>query len=375
MSTPNPLSGSDTKPGPSVSKKQFTIAGILTTVYGLDELTTHPSITEVACLWLLHPRLQTQACMEPLAAACLTHFYDRLDSPSAHDDPTPPKRGLIAVAFDQRNHGSREVNPLANESWRTGNPLHAQDLFSSYRASLLPSTRDSSPQLTPHPVGTALDTSLLIDHLASYIFPASTHTLADNLVLGISLGGHAAWTLILSDPRLSAAIVVIGCPDFLRLITDRAAKSKLQTWTSSSPPGATFLGSEDLPIPMLDAVRKWDPAGLLMSGPNDELWRHSETQAPRRKESLLAKRLGGKRILDLAGGEDKLVPVGCSKPFLDWLEAQAEAGKVELVRRVYDGVGHEMSEGMVKEAVAFVADHVEKVGGRMGGEGRAGAKM
>lgn len=37
--------------------------------------------------------------------------------------------GLIAVAFDQRNHGSREVNALANKSWKGGNETHAQDMF------------------------------------------------------------------------------------------------------------------------------------------------------------------------------------------------------------------------------------------------------
>ncbi len=41
--------------------------------------------------------------------------------------------GLICVSFDQRNHGSREVNALSNEAWRGGNRTHAQDMFASYR--------------------------------------------------------------------------------------------------------------------------------------------------------------------------------------------------------------------------------------------------
>ena len=65
--------------------------------------------------------------------------------------------------------------------------------------------------------GTALDTSLLIDHLGSYIFHGPDGPVIEqNLVLGISLGGHAAWQVFFNDPRVTAAIVIIGCPDYMR---------------------------------------------------------------------------------------------------------------------------------------------------------------
>jgi pimeloyl-ACP methyl ester carboxylesterase len=65
--------------------------------------------------------------------------------------------------------------------------------------------------------GTALDTSLLIDHIGSYIFHgADGPKIEQNLVLGISLGGHAAWQVFFNDPRVTAAIVIIGCPDYMR---------------------------------------------------------------------------------------------------------------------------------------------------------------
>lgn len=107
---------------PPVSKQVFTIAGISTAVYGLGELA--PDVQDVACLWLLHPRLQTQACMGSLAAAAL-HDWNKRDGCK--------RVGLLAVTFDQRNHGSREVAPLANEAWHAGNERHAQDMFSIYR--------------------------------------------------------------------------------------------------------------------------------------------------------------------------------------------------------------------------------------------------
>jgi len=128
MATPNPLESSH-KYGnpPPVSAKTYHIAGILTTVYGLDEL---PNVTEVACLWLLHPRLQNKEIMTPVAASVINAWNDNL-----RKKPSQSPKGLIAVAFDQRNHGTREVDKLANEAWRAGNPRHAPDMFSIYRTS------------------------------------------------------------------------------------------------------------------------------------------------------------------------------------------------------------------------------------------------
>lgn len=117
MATPNPLE--NTPPAIPVSEKTFHIAGILTTVYGLEEVPT--SCESISCLWLLHPRLQTKKIMEHIASSCIQEWNKQSGSNRTV--------GLIAVAFDQRNHGSREVNALANASWRDGNETHAQDMF------------------------------------------------------------------------------------------------------------------------------------------------------------------------------------------------------------------------------------------------------
>jgi hypothetical protein len=119
MATPNPLHDSHPAPPPPVSIKTFHIAGIIADVYGLDEVS--PSCKSISCLWLLHPRLSVKERMTPVASTCINECNQR---PSGDR-----KVGLIAVAFDQRNHGTREVNPLANEAWRGGNETHAQDMF------------------------------------------------------------------------------------------------------------------------------------------------------------------------------------------------------------------------------------------------------
>jgi hypothetical protein len=140
MTAPNPLQDTHLKPPPAVSSKTFHIAGILTTVYGLDELS--PSSRSISCLWLLHPRLQTKQIMENVASSCISDWngHNSLDR----------KVGLIAVAFDQRNHGSREVNALANEAWRGGNETHAQDMF-RYCAPPVASAMPSSDQCQHFP--------------------------------------------------------------------------------------------------------------------------------------------------------------------------------------------------------------------------------
>jgi hypothetical protein len=114
---------------PSISRRRYLISGIVTTVFGLDELP--PETSEVACLWLLHPRSETQEWMAGVAASILEHWNKRLLASHAND--ARRKRGLIAVTFDQRNHGTRKIDPLANLSWKEGNPRHAQDMFSIFR--------------------------------------------------------------------------------------------------------------------------------------------------------------------------------------------------------------------------------------------------
>ena len=67
--------------------------------------------------------------MEPVAFSVIRHWIHHSRQKKDHPEP----QGLIAVSFDQRNHGSREVDPLANQAWNAGNEKHAQDMFSIFR--------------------------------------------------------------------------------------------------------------------------------------------------------------------------------------------------------------------------------------------------
>ncbi|KAL1866565.1 hypothetical protein Plec18167_009022 [Paecilomyces lecythidis] len=341
----DPMQNTHPSEPPQVSRKAFPIAGIATTVFGLDELPPH--ISTIACLWLLHPRLSNQERMSGIATTIITDWNQKIANGQSSSN-----QGLIAVSFDQRNHGSRLVEPLANEAWKQGNPRHAQDMFSIFQ-------------------GTARDTSLLLDYLPSYIFPKSDRTITTNLVLGVSLGGHAAWSCILHEPRITAAVVIIGCPDYVNLMADRARLSKLPTWTSSDPPGSQFLGSEHFPRSLLDTVRKYDLASLLLShmrsDAKDKPLHDDPIPEPCEEEKavlrpLLTSCLAGKRILNLSGGADKLVPYKRGEAVLTWLKNTVGPGGwftdggVHFEDVIVETAGHEVTPGMVQEASRFVAE-------------------
>ena len=64
--------------------------------------------------------------------------------------------------------------------------------------------------------GTVSDNSLLIDHLGSYVFNSPDAPMIDqHIVMGISLGGHATWQMLFNEHRVTAAVVIIGCPDYM----------------------------------------------------------------------------------------------------------------------------------------------------------------
>ncbi|KAK2750892.1 hypothetical protein FQN55_001464 [Onygenales sp. PD_40] len=333
---------------PKVSKKIFPIAGILCAVYGLDELPAHAK--EVACLYLMHPRLINMDSMEGVAGYAIADWNQRLRE--GRVSPSQKDKGLIAVSFDQRNHGSRLVDKLSNEAWRQGNPRHAQDMFATFQ-------------------GTARDVSTLIDFMDSYAFPTSDRKITTNLALGVSLGGHATWSCLLHEPRISSGVVIIGSPDYTNLMAERAKLSKLATWKDTTPPGSKFLGSESWPRGLIDVVGRYDPAALFLSHMN-----HHAVSGPVKADVLpeptdsekltlrpLMKRcLEGKRVMLISGGSDKLVPYARGEPFLTWLKKGMAPGgwftegPATFEDVICEGVGHEVTPAMVEQAIRFVGE-------------------
>ena len=219
----------------------------------------------------------------------------------------------------------------------------------------------------------------MIDYLPSFIFPKSERRISENLVLGVSLGGHAAWSCLLHEPRITAGVVIIGCPDYVNVMADRARLSKLPSWTSSEPQGSQFLGSEAFPWSLLNTVRKYDPASLFLShmerGSELTPLRNPTLPQPTEKEKevlrpLLTQCLAGKRILNLSGGADRLVPYYAGKAILTWLkEAIAPGGwfsdgGVTFEDIIDETAAHEVTPKMANEAVRFVSETLAASGDR-----------
>ncbi|QSS49055.1 PldB domain-containing protein [Histoplasma capsulatum var. duboisii H88] len=349
MASPiDPMLKTYSLPAPQVSKKLFPIAGILCSVYGLDELPMQAK--EVSCLYLMHPRLSTADSMEGFACHAIADWNNRLRE--GRVSVSQQNRGLIAVAFDQRNHGSRLVDKLSNCAWKEGNPKHAQDMFATYQ-------------------GTARDVSLLIDFMDAYAFPDASRKITTNLALGVSLGGHSVWSCLLHEPRVTNAVIIIGTPDYTSLMTERAKLSKLSSWKDSTPPGSQFLGSESFPQSLMDAIRKYDPARFFLSQLGDpivsEPMLHGILPEPTDHEKkvigpLITRCLQGKRIMLISGGKDKLVPYARGEPFLMWLKKAISPGgwfangAVTLEDLIFEDAGHEVTPAMMEQAIRFIGE-------------------
>lgn len=119
-------------------------------------------------------------------------------------------------------------------------------------------------------------------------------------------------------------IPIIGCPDYLKLIKQRAERSGI----AFAPP--------HIPDSFVNLVKSVDPASTKYTG--------QDSSNP----------FYGKKILVLSGEIDAVVPWGASQEFADGLEVGP--GKKKVI--VEKGVGHEMTDRMVAEAVVFIQEEL-----------------
>lgn len=213
--------------------------------------------------------------------------------------------------------------------------------------------------------GTAEDISTLIDFLPAYIFPTSQYSISTHFALGISLGGHTTWLALVHEPRITTGVVVVGTPDYITIMTDRARLSKLSTYLQpSDAPGSQFLGSRHFPSSLLEVVRKRDPAAFLMGGVLDTMPRH---EYDLKSVEIINRYLGGKRILCMSGASDKLVPYRFTEPFMTWLKNHAVTGSpvgmgsgqirkadLRVEDTVYQNTAHDFTEVMMDDALEFM---------------------
>ena len=134
--------------------------------------------------------------------------------------------------------------------------------------------------------------------------------------------------LSVPDPRVKFGIPIIGCPDFVALMSARAQKY-LKPF---APPVA--------PDSLMAYIRQHDPSNLPFHA--------SDVSNP----------FLGKKILVLSGGIDTLVPWTASQNFVERLEVGKDGVKKVVV---VPDAGHECTTVMVAEAAQFIEIEALKI--------------
>lgn len=100
---------------PRSSRTEFVLGGIRVYVYGLPPT---PILDQRASiLYMAHQRTRTYKVTEGMAQEILHQYRSR--------EPAQLKETLLAVTFDMRGHGEREISREANLTWKDGNEQHA----------------------------------------------------------------------------------------------------------------------------------------------------------------------------------------------------------------------------------------------------------
>ncbi|KAI8920432.1 Alpha/Beta hydrolase protein [Entophlyctis helioformis] len=243
-----------------------------------------------AVCFFLHGRKESPAKYMDFCVDLVMAASKASTSTTTHTRPLP----LHVAVFEQRNHGSRLANPLANDGWREGNSAHAIDMWAIQ-------------------YGTSRDVSFLIDTLPLYL-PPSISSVSLWAVAGVSLGGHATLLTVVHEPRVDIAVSVIGCGDYEALMVPRAIKNGLPV-----PPESYSA----IPKPLLSLLATHDPVNAIHA-------------------------LGRQKLLLLSGGEDRLVPAAANERFVqlarDQYAAHGHGAWFDVV--VEDGARHTFTPAM-----------------------------
>lgn len=124
------------------------------------------------------------------------------------------------------------------------------------------------------------------------------------------------------DPRVTIGVPIIGCPDYLALISGRAQAN-----------GISLDDRRYFPDSLRAQIVESDPVSTAyrINGPTNPFL--------------------NKKILVLSGAVDPLVPWSASELFVEGLQVGDKGVKKVVIEA---GAGHEVTPAAVKELVAFV---------------------
>ncbi|CAK7219664.1 hypothetical protein SBRCBS47491_003923 [Sporothrix bragantina] len=245
---------------PRSSKKTINIAGFHVYLYGVDELTPGQA-RDTTVVFHIHGRTRTYKDAEDLAHQVLHELRQR----------PATRKGLVVATFDNRNHGER--------------------------------------------AGIVVDVQTVMTFLESYVEEWFVPT--QFIISGMSLGGHISWDLLARDPRVQAAVIIVGCPDLTHMLNERLD---------------SYLGTK----------------GASQQSPLPKEWPTSVERLYVARDEQVA-RITGKTILILNGAIDPLVP---SKFTQAWLAKYGANNDVMFVEQ--EATGHALSVQMVEKIVDWL---------------------
>lgn len=122
--------------------KTFVIGGISAHVYGLSQMAAPSPQDEtasdagLAVMFFLHGRFGS--ALQPKFVRNCEDLVRDIEQKREQERASGPRKKLVVVSFDQRNHGSREADRDRNRGWKddgTGqgqldNESHASDMVS-----------------------------------------------------------------------------------------------------------------------------------------------------------------------------------------------------------------------------------------------------
>ncbi|KAJ3817072.1 Alpha/Beta hydrolase protein [Lentinula raphanica] len=279
----------------SVNKEILNVGGLPVQVFSSVK---HNTSKPVFILFFLHGRMGKADDIEN----AIKIVYDNLAGYAEL------KQDLVVVSFDHRNHGGRLIDNKANLGWDEDesktNIRHGIDMFA---------IQD----------GSSRDVSFLVDYLPAYLYPESERKISGWGLAGISLGGHSTWTTLARDPRIQVGIPIIGCPDYLTLISKRAEQFGIS----------------------LDSASKYFPESVLTL-----IKKEAPPATPYLVEDV-SNPFFGKKILVLSGAADPLVPWFASESFVEGLKVGPNGYKKVVVQ---PDTGHTVAPEMLKELAVFL---------------------
>ncbi|BEJ16152.1 hypothetical protein CspHIS471_0507570 [Cutaneotrichosporon sp. HIS471] len=160
-------------------------------------------------------------------------------------------------------------------------------------------------------VGGVQDFQLVMDSLASYLWPRDERHIEEWMYTGVSLGGHLTWRMLRDDPRIRIGAPIVSIPpEYLAGILTRQFR-----------------------VPPPD-----DPLNIIPSTVRNAF----ELQAAPGSYA-------NKKILSVHGAIDETIPVRLAKD--EFVRIRTETDSLEVY--VQDGMGHVVTPEMVKRVAEW----------------------